>query len=175
MSEENHNHDAKGKKMIALISHDSKKPLMIKFALKYQIFLNEYAGGLCATGTTGGKLISEAGLKNVKRFASGPLGGDQQIGAQLTSGHIAAIIFFRDPLTAHPHEPDVTALGRLCDVHNVPIATNPAAAEILIKHLASEFFGGEQSHHQHTDHSMDVAEDAKKHMEAFATATETLA
>jgi len=119
---------------IALIAHDKKKDDMIDFAKRYKDVLSEHE--LYATGTTG-KLINELIGLNVNRFLSGPLGGDQQIGARLAQGEMDFIIFLRDPLTAQPHEPDVTALIRLCDVHCIPLATNLGTAEVLIKALKS--------------------------------------
>jgi methylglyoxal synthase len=117
---------------IALIAHDNKKDDMIKFVLTYKNTFQEHE--LFGTGTTG-KLISEViGLK-VHRFLSGPLGGDQQIGGRLAEGEIDMVIFLRDPLTAQPHEPDVSALLRICDVHSVPLATNLGTAEIFIRDL----------------------------------------
>ena len=98
---------------IALIAHDKKKEDMINFAIAYEYILNEHE--LFATGTTG-KLISEATELSIHRFQSGPLGGDQQIGALIANNEMDMVIFFRDPLTAQPHEPDVTALMRVCDV-----------------------------------------------------------
>lgn len=119
---------------IALIAHDKKKDDMIDFAKRYKDVLSEHE--LYATGTTG-KLINELIGLNVNRFLSGPLGGDQQIGARLAQGEMDFIIFLRDPLTAQPHEPDVTALIRLCDVHCIPLATNLGTAEVLMKALKS--------------------------------------
>lgn len=119
---------------IALIAHDKKKDDMIDFARRYKDVLSEHE--LYATGTTG-KLINELIGLNVNRFLSGPLGGDQQIGARLAQGEMDFIIFLRDPLTAQPHEPDVTALIRLCDVHCIPLATNLGTAEVLMKALTS--------------------------------------
>lgn len=117
---------------IALIAHDKKKDDMIEFVKRYQDILKKY--DLYATGTTG-KLITEAVGVKVQRFLSGPLGGDQQIGAKVAEGEIDMIIFLRDPLTAQPHEPDVTALLRLCDVHCIPLATNVGSAEVFIQAL----------------------------------------
>ncbi|MDI3508059.1 MAG: methylglyoxal synthase [Clostridiales bacterium] len=117
---------------IALIAHDKKKDDMINFCIAYKDILKHH--NLCATGTTGGLVIQATGL-NVHRFLSGPLGGDQQIGARVAYNKIDLVIFLRDPLTAQPHEPDVNALLRLCDVHNIPLATNMATAEALIKAL----------------------------------------
>ena len=117
---------------IALIAHDKKKEDMISFAIAYQHILKNHQ--LYATGTTG-KLIGEATDLNIHRFQSGPLGGDQQIGGLIADNDMDMVIFFRDPLTAQPHEPDVTALMRLCDVYQIPLATNIAAAEIFIHGL----------------------------------------
>lgn len=117
---------------IAFIAHDKKKDDIINFVLKHREKIQEHT--LFATGTTG-KLIAEATGLKVNRFLSGPLGGDQQIGAAVAAGKIDMVIFLRDPLTAQPHEPDVTALLRVCDVHNVPLATNIGTAEIVINSL----------------------------------------
>lgn len=117
---------------IALIAHDKKKPEILQFAAAYTHILKKHQ--LFATGTTGKKLAEACGL-SVHRFQSGPLGGDQQIGAMIANNEMDAVFFFRDPLTAQPHEPDVSALMRLCDVHYIPLATNLAAAEILIRGL----------------------------------------
>jgi len=115
---------------IALIAHDKKKESIIQFAIAYRDTLAKYS--LIATGTTG-KLIKEATGLKVKRVQSGPLGGDQQIGAEIAKNRIDLIIFLRDPLTAQPHEPDILALLRLCDVYKIPVATNIATAEILLR------------------------------------------
>jgi len=114
---------------IALIAHDKKKESMINFAIAYTHVLGKHQ--LFATGTTG-KMISEASGLSIHCYQSGPLGGDQQIGAMIANNELDIVIFFRDPLTAQPHEPDVSALMRLADVHMIPLATNLAAAEILI-------------------------------------------
>jgi len=117
---------------IALIAHDAKKDKMVEFAIAYEDILKDH--NLYATGTTGQKIMEATNLK-VQRFQSGPLGGDQQIGAMVASETMDLVIFLRDPLTAQPHEPDINALLRVCDVHNVPLATNLATAEVLIKGL----------------------------------------
>lgn len=114
---------------IALIAHDMKKTDIITFSQKYMHILVNH--NLFATGTTG-KLISEATGLNIHRFLSGPLGGDQQIGSKIACGEMDMVIFLRDPLTAQPHEPDITALLRICDVHDIPVATNLKSAEIFI-------------------------------------------
>lgn len=117
---------------IALIAHDKKKDIMIKFCEEHKEVLEKHS--LFATGTTG-KLISDATGLEIHRFLSGPLGGDQQIGARIASGEINLVIFFRDPLTAQPHEPDVSALLRLSDVHCVPLATNVSTAKVMLDSL----------------------------------------
>lgn len=114
---------------IALIAHDKKKDDMIDFTLAYKHVLEKT--NLYATGTTGRLIQDATGLK-VHRFQSGPLGGDQQIGAKVATNDLDMVIFFRDPLTAQPHEPDISALLRLCDVYLIPLATNMATAEILM-------------------------------------------
>ncbi|WP_026906540.1 methylglyoxal synthase [Paucisalibacillus globulus] len=117
---------------VALIAHDNKKPTIINFAIAYKHVLQKHK--LFATGTTGKKIMEETGL-SIHRFQSGPLGGDQQIGAMIANNEMDMVIFFRDPLTAQPHEPDVSALIRLCDVHQIPLATNLSSAEIFIHGL----------------------------------------
>ena len=117
---------------IALIAHDKKKNEIIELAKKYKDVLGEHE--LYATGTTGTLIMGETGLP-IHRMKSGPLGGDQQIGAMLANGELDLIIFLRDPLTAQPHEPDVSALLRLCDVQNIPLATNVHSAEIMLEHI----------------------------------------
>jgi len=113
---------------VALIAHDEKKGALVAFCRAHRDELSRYR--LVATGTTGKRIIEEVGLE-VTPLLSGPLGGDQQIGASVAEGRIVAVIFFRDPLTAQPHEPDVSALMRICDVHDVPLVTNRAAAEAI--------------------------------------------
>ncbi len=120
------------KKALALIAHDKKKADLIAFAKDHRDLLSRFR--LIATGTTGKMLEQKAGLE-VERVQSGPLGGDLQIGAAVAEDRIVAVIFFRDPLTAQPHEPDVSALMRICDVHDVPLATNLAAAEAVVAWL----------------------------------------
>jgi methylglyoxal synthase len=118
---------------IALIAHDAKKDDIVQLSRDFQDFLQTCK--LCATGTTGGRIANETGLK-VERLLSGPMGGDLQIGARLASGRIDAVVFLRDPMTAQPHEPDINALVRACDVHNVPCATNLASAQMLLQTLS---------------------------------------
>ena len=119
---------------IALIAHDKKKNEIIEIARIYKDVLAEHE--LFATGTTGTLIMGETGL-NVYRMKSGPLGGDQQIGAMLADGNLDFVIFLRDPLTAQPHEPDVSALLRLCDVQKIPLATNTESARIMLDALKS--------------------------------------
>lgn len=113
---------------IAIIAHDGKKAEMVQFLLDHKEQLAKV--DLVATGTTGSH-VQNAGL-TVTPFLSGPLGGDAQIAAMVAEGKMDMVIFFRDPLGKHPHEPDVQMLLRLCDVHNVPLATNPATGSILL-------------------------------------------
>lgn len=117
---------------IALIAHDQKKHDMIAFAIRNKDILKEHE--LFATGSTGSRIIEATGLP-VHCYLSGPLGGDQQIGSAIATRTLDMVIFLRDPLTAHPHEPDVAALLRLCDVVGIPAATNLATAEALIAQL----------------------------------------
>jgi methylglyoxal synthase len=117
---------------IALIAHDHKKADMVQFAIAYAPILIDHE--LYATGTTGIKIMEATNLQ-VHRFQSGPLGGDQEIGAMVANNKMDMVLFFRDPLTSQPHDPDITALIRLCDVYQVPLATNLGTAEILIKGL----------------------------------------
>lgn len=120
---------------LALIAHDNKKDAMVALAQEFAPFLRQCT--LCATGTTGGRLANEVGL-TVERMLSGPMGGDLQIGARLAVGQIDAIIFLRDPMTPQPHEPDINALVRACDVHDVPCATNLTTARLMLRQWISE-------------------------------------
>lgn len=117
---------------IALIAHDKKKDDIVRFVTAYEHVLSQHT--LYATGTTGLRIMEATSLK-VNRFQSGPLGGDQEIGAMIAKNQMDVVLFFRDPLTAQPHEPDVTALLRLADVYAVPLATNMGTAEVIIKGL----------------------------------------
>ena len=121
---------------LAVIAHDGKKAEMVGFLNKHIDLLNKKNVEIIATGTTG-KHAEAAGLK-VERLLSGPLGGDAQIAAQVAEKQVDLVIFFRDPLDKHPHEPDVQMLMRVCDVHNVPLATNPATATLMVKGMMSE-------------------------------------
>ncbi|WP_067623320.1 methylglyoxal synthase [Alicyclobacillus acidiphilus] len=115
---------------VALIAHDNKKDDIVNLAVAYQNILKTV--NLYATGTTGSRIAEATGL-TIHRFQSGPYGGDQQIGAMVANDEMDLVIFLRDPLTAQPHDPDITALLRICDVHNVPVASNLATAEALIR------------------------------------------
>lgn len=117
---------------IALIAHDTKKELMVQFCIAYCGVLSKH--NLCATGTTG-KMVAEATGLNVQRYLSGSQGGDQQIAARISCNEIDLLLFFRDPNSVKPHEPNDMNLLRLCDVHNIPVATNIATAEALIHAL----------------------------------------
>ena len=121
---------------IALVAHDRKKDNLIQFAIAYRDILAEH--DLYATGTTGTMIEAETGLP-ITKFRSGPLGGDQQIGAMIANNDMDMVFLFRDPLTAQPHEPDVMALVRLCDLYHIPLATNMGTAEILLKGLQEGF------------------------------------
>ncbi len=114
---------------IALIAHDKKKEDMIAFAKANEEFLSKHS--LTATGTTGKRIMENTNLQ-ISCCKSGPLGGDQEIGSKIANGLIDLVFFFRDPLTAQPHEPDVSALLRLCDVYEIPLATNKATASMII-------------------------------------------
>lgn len=122
---------------IALIAHDKKKNSIIELAKTYKDVLCEHE--LFATGTTGTLIMGETGLI-IHRMKSGPLGGDQQIGAMLANGELDLVIFLRDPLTAQPHEPDVSALLRLCDVQKIPLATNASSAIIMLEALKNGIY-----------------------------------
>ncbi len=116
-------------KKIALIAHDNKKPEIIEWAKKNKSILEKFE--LCGTGTTSKRIEEATGLR-VKGYLSGPLGGDQQIGAKVAEGEIDLVVFFCDPLQAQPHDPDVKALLRIANVYDVPIATNTATADLVI-------------------------------------------
>ncbi|MBQ2285540.1 MAG: methylglyoxal synthase [Clostridia bacterium] len=122
---------------IALIAHDKKKNEIIEIAKEYKDVLDGHE--LFATGTTGTMIMGETKL-DIYRYKSGPQGGDQQIGAMLANGELDLIIFLRDPLTAQPHEPDVSALLRLCDVQKIPLATNISSAKIMLEALKNNSF-----------------------------------
>ena len=117
---------------IAITAHDAKKELMVQFCIAYCGILSRYS--LCGTGTTS-KMVSEATGLEIQRFLSGSQGGDQQIAARIACNEIDLLLFFRDPINAKPSEPNEMTLLRLCDVHNIPMATNIATAEVLIHGL----------------------------------------
>lgn len=117
---------------IALIAHDQKKKELIEFVKENESIFSKH--NLYGTGTTGKRIMENTNL-HVTRFLSGPYGGDQQVGNLIALGQMDMVIFFRDPLTAQPHEPDISALMRLCDVHYIPLASNKATALILLKNL----------------------------------------
>jgi methylglyoxal synthase len=114
---------------IALVAHDGKKTAMMQFAEEHRAELDRFS--LVATATTGSRL-QDAGFE-VTKLLSGPRGGDAQIAAMVAEGRCDGVIFFRDPLDKHPHDPDISTLMRICDVHNVPLATNPATARLLVR------------------------------------------
>ena len=116
---------------IALIAHDGKKADMLAFAIQNRDQLRRFQ--LVATGTTGKLLEDKVGLR-VHRYLSGPLGGDVQIAARVITGEVFAVFFFVDPLDKHPHDPDIQTLMRACNVHNVPLATNPSTATFILSH-----------------------------------------
>ena len=118
--------------LLALVAHDRRKDALADFAVRHREALAECE--LIATGTTGRRIADATGLA-VTLYLSGPLGGDAQIGARVAQKEVAAVIFLVDPLTAHPHEPDVQGLQRICNVHEVPLATNLATAELVLAGL----------------------------------------
>jgi len=122
-------------KTIALIAHDKKKSEMLEFVGHHKELLAKFH--LIATRTTG-TLINDTFDLHVETMLSGPMGGDQQIGARVAVGDVAYVVFLRDPLTSQPHEPDINALLRLCDVHDVPLATNRKSAHILLSYAAGK-------------------------------------
>lgn len=119
---------------LALIAHDRMKDDLVAFCMRHREVFQYFE--LIATGTTGGRIHDATGLP-VRRYLSGPLGGDAQIAARVAQGEVEAVIFLVDPLYAHPHEPDIQGLLRMCNVHNVPLATNLATAELVITYLTS--------------------------------------
>lgn len=119
-------------KSIALVAHDGKKDELVAFAQRWQQFFSKVP--IIATETTGTRL-AEKGIQ-VETVASGPKGGDAQIAARIAEGQVAGVIFFRDPMGKHPHEPDINMLLRMCDVYNIPLATNPATAELIARNIS---------------------------------------
>lgn len=141
---------------IAFIAHDRKKEEMVNFVTAYEPVFTEHQ--LYSTGTTGLRIMEGTSLK-IHRFESGPLGGDQQIGALVAQNEMDLIIFLRDPLMAQPHEPDINALLRLCDVQGIPLATNIATAEILVKALdRGDFAWRELVHKYKPEAGMDTGD-----------------
>ncbi|MFC4777594.1 methylglyoxal synthase [Paenibacillus sp. GCM10023252] len=131
---------------IAFIAHDRKKEEMVNFVIAYEkVFVPHQ---LYSTGTTGSRIMDQTELR-IHRFMSGPLGGDQQIGAMVAQNEMDLIIFLRDPLMAQPHEPDIIALLRLCDVQGIPVATNVATAELLVKALERGDFAWRELVHKY--------------------------
>ncbi|MFC7075324.1 methylglyoxal synthase [Haloarcula halophila] len=120
---------------VALIAHDDEKPEMIDLVRTYESLLSEF--DLVGTGTTGQRISDETDLE-IERKQSGPLGGDMQIGGEVAQDEIDAVVFLRDPHTAQPHEPDITALLRICDVHDVPLATTRTSAEYVLDGVAAD-------------------------------------
>ena len=115
--------------VMALVAHDEKKDALEAFCIQHREALAGW--DLIATGTTGRRIRDATGLP-VHAYLSGPLGGDAQIAARVAEGGVAAVLFIVDPLSAHPHDPDIQTLQRACNVHNVPIASNLATAELLV-------------------------------------------
>lgn len=139
---------------LAIIAHDKKKVEMIRLCLKYKDVLAKHV--IYATGTTG-KLVKEATSLNINCLKSGPLGGDQQIGSMIADDELDLVIFLRDPLTAQPHEPDISALLRLCDVTNTPLATNLASSTIMLNALSkNEIKSKEETKSVETIRSLDL-------------------
>ena len=120
---------------IALIAHDGKKDDMVRFVRDHRHLLESYA--IIATGTTGERIAQATGLP-ITRMLSGPYGGDAQIAARVAQGEVACVIFLVDPLYAHPHEPDIQGLLRICNVHNIPVATNEASASLILVGLTAQ-------------------------------------
>ena len=141
-------------KTIALIAHDQKKHELIQWCDEHKEILKGHF--LCGTGTTA-RMITEATGLPVKGYNSGPLGGDQQIGAIIVEGRVDLVIFFSDPLTAQPHDPDVKALLRIAQVYDIPIANNKASADFII---TSPYMEGEYQH-QVINFQQNIAERAK--------------
>ncbi|MGF7049913.1 methylglyoxal synthase [Paenibacillus sp. DS2015] len=138
---------------VAFIAHDRKKDEMVNFVIAYESVFDGMK--LYSTGTTGLRIMEHTKL-NIHRFMSGPLGGDQQIGAMVAQNEMDLIIFLRDPLMAQPHEPDINALLRLCDVQGIPLATNIATAEILVKALDRGDFAWRELVHKYKPTSDDL-------------------
>ena len=132
--------------VLALVAHDGKKDALLRLARRYRSTLERLE--LIATSNTGSMLAAELDLP-IQIMRSGPQGGDVQIGARIVTGEVDAVVFLRDPLTAHPHEPDIHALLKICDVHVVPVATNLASAEILLRSLTQAIWWGREAASAH--------------------------
>jgi len=132
--------------VVALVAHDRKKDDLLRLAGRYRSTLERLE--LIATSHTGSLLSEELDLP-VQIMRSGPQGGDVQIGARIVTGEVDAVVFLRDPLTAHPHEPDIQALLKICDIHVVPVATNLASAEILLRSLTQAIWWGREAASAH--------------------------
>jgi len=135
-------HEGARRAVLALVAHDEKKDDLLRLARQYRTTLARLH--LLATSHTGSQLSQELDLP-VECVRSGPQGGDMQIGAKIVEGSVDAVVFLRDPLTAHPHEPDIQALMKVCDVHGVPLATNLASAEILLRSLSQAIYWGREA------------------------------
>jgi len=131
--------ETRGRAVLALVAHDEKKDDLIRLLRQHRSTLARIH--LIATSNTGSQLAEELGVP-VESVRSGPQGGDIQIGARIVDGDVDAVVFLRDPLTAHPHEPDIQALMKVCDVHGVPLATNIASAEIGLRSLSQAAYWG---------------------------------
>lgn len=124
-------------KKIAFIAHNHKKADMVSFVMKNKELIEKTGFEIIATGTTG-RFLSDAGF-TVKRYESGPLGGDAQIASRIVEDKVEMVFFFRDPLNSHAHDVDISMLMRICDVYNIPLATNPRTAELLLLSLSKDF------------------------------------
>jgi methylglyoxal synthase len=127
--------DRKPPAVMALIAHDTKKDALVTFCVRNRKTLEGWQ--LLATGTTGKRIQEATGLA-VRCLLSGPIGGDAQIAARVAEGEVGAVIFIVDPLNAHPHDPDIQTLQRVCNVHDVPLATNIATAELIVQYKTAE-------------------------------------
>jgi methylglyoxal synthase len=130
--------------VLALVAHDEKKDDLLQLAARHRSTLSNLR--LIATGHTGAQIADLLDLE-VERVHSGPEGGDLEIGARIVAGDVDAVVFLRDPLTSHPHEPDIQALLKVCDIHGVPLATNLASAEILLRSLSQAMWWGRSAVH----------------------------
>ena len=126
--------DLEGKKGIALVAHDGKKADLVAFVMKRLSFFNNENIVLFGTGTTS-KHLQNAGISKINALASGPIGGDAQIASRIVEGDIDAVVFFRDPMDKHPHDVDISMLMRVCDVHNIPLATNYSSAKMIVSYI----------------------------------------